>query len=179
MDTSARAALLSAIPDLRAFAVSLCGSKDQGDDLVQEALLSAWAHLDQFEEGTNMRAWLFTILRNHFLNQCRRRRNQVEDIDGHQAEHVTIAPEQDGWGICTDLRHALAQLPVHQREAVLLVGAAGRSVAEAAAICGCEPGTIKSRLSRGRARLAELLDGDVVCTIETQVKGSRCLVVAT
>lgn len=179
MDTSARAVLLSAIPDLRAFAVSLCGSRDQGDDLVQQALLSAWEHLDDFEEGTNMGAWLFTILRNHFLNECRKRRRRVEDIDGHLAESVAIAPEQDGWGIRADLRYALDQLPVQQREAVILVGGAGLSLAEAASICACQPGTIKSRLSRGRARLAELLTGDVVRNVATQPERSKCLMLAS
>jgi RNA polymerase sigma-70 factor (ECF subfamily) len=160
MATSARAALLSAIPELRAFAVSLCGSRDQGDDLVQDTLLSAWAHLQDFREGTNMAAWLFTILRNRFLNEYRRRRIWVEDVEGQHAERMTVTPEQEGWAISADLRYALGQLPVHQREAVILVGASGLSVAEAASVCGCEAGTIKSRVNRGRARLAELMAGD-------------------
>ena len=158
--TSARADMLSKIPELRAFAISLCGNSDQGDDLVQETLLSAWSHLDDFEVGTNMGAWLFTILRNRFLNEHRRRRMWVVDVDGWHSGRMSVPPEQDGWAISADLRYALDRLPVHQREAVILVGAAGMSVAEAASVCGCEPGTIKSRVSRGRARLAELLAGD-------------------
>jgi RNA polymerase sigma-70 factor (ECF subfamily) len=154
---AARAAMLSTIPDLRAFAVSLCGSRDQGDDLVQETLLRAWSHLADFEDGTNMAAWLFTILRNHFVNECRRRRRWIEDVDGQFAERVTTVPEQEGWAISTDLRDALTRLPVHQRDAVILVGAAGKTLEEAALICGCEIGTIKSRVHRGRARLAELM----------------------
>jgi len=157
---AARAAMLSTIPDLRAFALSLCGSRDQGDDLVQETLLRAWAHLAEFQEGTNMAAWLFTILRNHFVNECRRRRRWVEDVDGQFAAKATTVPEQEGWVISTDLRDALTRLPMHQRDAVILVGAAGMSLEEAASICGCEIGTIKSRVHRGRARLAELMDGD-------------------
>src|SRR5262249_47375000 len=141
-DAAARAAILSTIPDLRAFAFSLCGSRDQGDDLVQETLLRAWAHLADFQEGTNMAAWLFTILRNHFVNECRRRRRWVEDVDGQFAGRVTTVPEQDGWAISTDLQDALMRLPVHQRDAVVLVGAAGMSLEEAASICGCEIATI-------------------------------------
>jgi len=159
-DAAARAAMLSTIPDLRAFAFSLCGSRDQGDDLVQETLLRAWAHLADFQEGTNMAAWLFTILRNHFVNECRRRRRWVEDVDGQFADKVTTVPEQTGWEISTDLRHALMRLPVHQRDAVIMVGAAGMTLEEAASICDCEIGTIKSRVHRGRARLAELMAGD-------------------
>ena len=159
-DAAARAAMLSTIPDLRAFAFSLCGSRDQGDDLVQETLLRAWAHLSDFQEGTNMAAWLFTILRNHFVNECRRRRRWVEDIDGQFSDKVTTVPEQEGWAISTDLRAALMRLPVHQRDAVILVGAAGVSLEEAASICACEIGTIKSRVHRARARLAELMSED-------------------
>ena len=170
---AARAAMLSTIPDLRAFALSLCGSRDQGDDLVQETLLRAWAHLADFEEGTNMGAWLFTILRNHFVNECRRRRRWVEDIDGQLAGRVTTGPEQDGWAISIDLRDALARLSVNQRDAVILVGAAGMSLEEAASICGCEIGTIKSRVHRGRARLAELMADDVESFDEREVVSAR------
>ncbi len=156
---SAREALLAAIPALRAFAFSLCNSRDRADDLVQETLLSAWAHLDRFHEGTNMGAWLFTILRNHFRSGWRKRRRLVEDVDGKHASHLTAPPAQDGWAAFADLRYALARLPAEQREAVILVGASGMSTQEAARICGCEEGTIKSRVSRGRARLAELMAG--------------------
>lgn len=155
--TGKGAALLAAIPELRGFAIALCGSRDQGDDLVQETLLKAWAHLADFGEGSNMGAWLFTILRNLFFNECRRRSHQVEDIDGHHAARVPIVPEQEGWAIAADLRYALGRLPAPQREAMILVGGAGMSIEQAAAVCGCQPGTIKSRLSRGRARLAALL----------------------
>ncbi len=157
---SARAALLSNIPDLRAFARALCGSRDQGDDLVQETLLRAWTHLQDFQEGSNMRAWLFTILRNHFLNECRKRKYWVDDADGFFAENLATVPEQDGWAISTDLAYALGRLPTNQRAAVVLVGAAGLTLQEAASICGCEVGTIKSRVHRGRARLADLMAGD-------------------
>jgi RNA polymerase sigma-70 factor, ECF subfamily len=172
-DAAARAAMLSTIPDLRAFAFSLCGSRDQGDDLVQETLLRAWAHLADFQEGTNMAAWLFTILRNHFVNECRRRRRWVEDVDGQFSEKVTTVPEQDGWAISTDLRDALTRLPVHQRDAVILVGAAGMTLEQAASICGCEVGTIKSRVHRGRARLAELMADDAAGFDEDAAVGAK------
>ena len=157
---STRTALLSAIPDLRAFAFSLCGNRDQRDDLVQDTLLSAWSHISDFREGTNMVAWLFTILRNRFINDVRKRRHWVEDVDGRHAANVTVVPEQDGWAISVDLGHALARLPLHQREAVILVGAAGLTNENAASVCGCRIGTIKSRVNRGRVRLAELLEGN-------------------
>jgi RNA polymerase sigma-70 factor (ECF subfamily) len=154
---STRDALLAQIPDLRASAFLLCCSKDRADDLVQDTVLSAWAHLDDFQAGTNMGAWLFTILRNRFRTEYRKSRRWVQDVDGRYAERLTSKPEQEGWSISADLRYALAQLPAHQREAIILVGAKGMSLVEAAAACGCEVGTIKSRTNRARVRLAELL----------------------
>lgn len=161
MTISAQAALVSTIPELRAFAISLCGNRDRADDLVQDSLLSAWAHLDDFEEGTNMAAWLFTILRNRFVNEYRKARIWVDDANGKYADGLAVRPNQDGWALMADLRDALDRLPPHQREAVILVGASGLTIAEAASVCGCELGTIKSRVNRGRLRLAELLDGNI------------------
>ena len=154
---STRDALLAQIPDLRASAFLLCGSKDRADDLVQDTVLSAWAHLDDFQAGTNMGAWLFTIMRNRFRTDYRKSRRWVQDVNGQYAERLTSKPEQEGWSISADLRYALAQLPAYQREALILVGAKGLSLVEAAAVCGCEVGTIKSRTNRARARLVELL----------------------
>jgi len=154
---SKRDGLLAQIPHLRAAAFLLCGSKDRADDLVQDTMLSAWAHLDQFEAGTNMGAWLFTILRNRFRTECRKSRRWVQDVDGRYAEQLTSKPEQEGWSISADLHYALAQLPPHQREAIILIGAKGLTLMEAAVVCGCEVGTIKSRTHRARARLAKLL----------------------
>ncbi len=158
---SARDALVAQIPDLRAFAIALCGSRDRGDDLVQDTLLSAWAHLSTFRQGTNMGAWLFTILRNRFRNEHRRRRIRGNAAARPFAEDIPIVPDQEGWAISADLRYALSHLPTQQREAVILVGGAGMSLAEAASICHCEIGTIKSRISRGRARLAELMTDEI------------------
>jgi len=152
-----REVMLAAVPSLRAFAISLCGNVDRADDLVQEALLRALANLDSFEPGTNMSAWLFTILRNLFRSEYRKRRREVEDIDGSYAEQLTFSPEQSTRLEINEFREALKALPPEQREALILVGASGFSYEEAARICGCAVGTIKSRVNRARGRLAEIL----------------------
>lgn len=160
LDPSVREAMLTAVPNLRAFAISLCGNVDRADDLVQETLARALTHIDSFQPGTNMPAWLFTILRNQFRSEYRKRRREVEDSDGSYAESLKSQPEQDGRIEFLELRTALAKLPADQREALILVGASGFSHEEAADICGCAVGTIKSRVNRARARLGELLSVD-------------------
>src|ERR1700740_316241 len=162
MRSSVRDAMLAAVPSLRAFAISLCGNVDRADDLVQETLLRAMANIDSFQPGTNMSAWLFTILRNLFRSEYRKRRREVEDATGMYAESMKSQPEQASRLEFDELRAALAQLPDDQREAVILVGASGFSYEEAAAICGCAVGTIKSRVNRARTRLADLLAIDSV-----------------
>jgi RNA polymerase sigma-70 factor, ECF subfamily len=152
-----RDVMLAAVPSLRAFAISLCGNVDRADDLVQEALLRAWANLDSFEPGTNMSAWLFTILRNLFRSEYRKRRREVEDADGSYAESLTSLPDQTSHLELDEFRRALDRLPHDQRESLILVGASGFSYEEAAHICGCAVGTIKSRVNRARSRLAEIL----------------------
>src|SRR5438876_10308134 len=154
---SVREAMLAAVPSLRAFAISLSGNVDRADDLVQETLLRAMANIDSFQPGTNMSAWLFTILRNLFRSEYRKRRREVEDGDGSYAESMKSHPEQDGKVEFAEFRTALGKLPADQREALILVGASGFSYEEAADICGCAVGTIKSRVNRARGRLAELL----------------------
>jgi len=149
--------MLAAVPSLRAFAISLCGNVDRADDLVQEALLRAWGNLDSFEPGTNMSAWLFTILRNVFRSEYRKRRREVEDADGTYADSLTSLPNQTASLEMEEFRKALDHLPPDQREALILVGASGFSYEEAAQICGCAVGTIKSRVNRARTRLAEIL----------------------
>ena len=156
MDESVRKAVLGAVPSLRAFAISLCGNVDRADDLVQETLLRALANIESFQPGTNMPAWLFTILRNHFRSEYRKRRREVEDSDGRYAETLKTQPDQYGQVEFREFQQALAQLPADQREALILVGASGFSYEEAAKICGCAVGTIKSRVNRARTRLAEL-----------------------
>jgi RNA polymerase sigma-70 factor (ECF subfamily) len=157
MDESVRKAVLGAVPSLRAFAISLCGNVDRADDLVQETLLRALANIDSFQPGTNMSAWLFTILRNHFRSEYRKRRREVEDGEGHYADTLKSQPDQIGQVEFREFREALSQLPSDQREALVLVGASGFSYEEAAHICDCAVGTIKSRVNRARTRLAELM----------------------
>jgi len=157
--------LIALLPNLRAFAFSLCGQHDRADDLVQETLLKAWNHLDSFQEGTNLRAWLFTILRNTFITEMRRRRREVEDANGKKAEGLSVAPAQQGHIDMQDVRKALDLLPPHQREALVLVGAAGMSYDETAEITKCAVGTVKSRVNRARARLAQLLGMDSAETV--------------
>ncbi|WP_244470985.1 sigma-70 family RNA polymerase sigma factor [Microvirga massiliensis] len=152
-----RDSLLRAIPHLRAFAISLTGNGDQADDLVQEAIVRGLGNLDKFEAGTNLRAWLFTILRNEFYTAMRRRRREVEDPDGVMAGMLSTLPGQDENLNLRDLAVALARLPPEQREAILLAGAQGLQYEEIARICGIKLGTVKSRINRARARLAELL----------------------
>jgi RNA polymerase sigma-70 factor, ECF subfamily len=157
LDPSIRDAVLAAVPSLRAFAISLSGNVDRADDLVQETLLRALVNFDSFEPGTNLSAWLFTILRNLFRSEYRKRRREVEDGDGTYAESLKSQPEQEARVEFREFRAALAKLPGDQREALILVGASGFSYEEAAGICGCAVGTIKSRVNRARTRLAELM----------------------
>jgi len=149
--------ILASVPSLRAFAISLSGNGDRADDLVQETLLRAIANIDSFQPGTNMSAWMFTILRNLFRSEYRKRRREVEDTDGSYAESLKSHPEQNSRLEFQEFRAALAKLPPDQREALILVGASGFSYEEAAAICECAVGTIKSRVNRARTRLADLL----------------------
>jgi RNA polymerase sigma-70 factor (ECF subfamily) len=149
--------LLAAIPKLRAFALSLAAHADHADDLVQDTLMKAWHHQNSFQPGTNIRAWLFTILRNQYFSQLRKRRREVEDAGGDYAASVTTPGEQESQLDMADLRIALQQLPLDQREAVVLVGASGFSYQEVAEICGVPVGTVKSRVSRARSKLAVLL----------------------
>jgi RNA polymerase sigma-70 factor, ECF subfamily len=157
LDPSMRDAVLAAVPSLRAFAISLSGNVDRADDLVQETLLRALVNIDSFEPGTNLSAWLFTILRNLFRSEYRKRRREVEDGDGTYAESLKSQPEQEARVEFREFRAALSKLPPDQREALVLVGASGFSYEEAAGICGCAVGTIKSRVNRARTRLAELM----------------------
>lgn len=154
--------LTDVVPHLRAFARGLCGRPDMADDLVQETLLKAWAAQDRFEPGTSMRAWTFVILRNAYLTDMRRNRFRGE-YDETVAERILTAPAGQEEPIhLSDMHRALLTLPPERREALLLVGAGGFSYEEAAQICGCAVGTIKSRVGRARAALNSMLaDGDI------------------
>lgn len=149
--------LARVIPHLRAFGRSLSGNRDLADDLVQETLLKAWAARARFQAGTNMRAWTFIILRNLFLSQMRRARFKGE-WDEITASRVLAAPAgQEHHVELADMQRALMHLPQPQREALILVGAGGFAYEEAAEICGCAVGTIKSRVARGRVALEQLM----------------------
>ncbi len=142
---------------LRAFAISLVRNDHAADDLVQDTILKAWSKFDKFEQGTNLRAWLFTILRNSFYSDLRKHRREVPDVDGIYAARLSQMPDHDGRLAMRDFNHAFQQLMVEQREALTLVGALGFSYEEAAGTIGCAVGTVKSRVNRARRRLAELL----------------------
>jgi len=157
--------LVEHLPALRAFALSLTRDGASADDLVQDTIVKAWTHIDKFQPGTNLRAWLFTILRNTFYSARRKTRREISDTDGIHAARQATRPEHDGRLALNDFRNAFGQLPDEQREALILVGASGFSYEEAAAMTGVAVGTVKSRANRGRRRLAELLhlqDGEAL-----------------
>ena len=155
-----REGLVAYLPNLRAFGIALCGDADRADDLVQETMLKAWNSIGSFQEGTNMRAWLFTILRNTYFSECRRRRREVPDEDGDYVARLSVPPAQHGRMDAQDMMRALGELTDDQREALILVGAEGFAYEEAAVICNCAVGTIKSRVNRARNRLIEILGVD-------------------
>ncbi|KIC37911.1 RNA polymerase sigma factor [Leisingera sp. ANG-M7] len=152
--------LVNHLGALRAFAISLTRNSATADDLVQDTLVKAWTNIEKFEAGSNMRAWLFTILRNTFYSLRRKRKREVEDADGALSGGLAQKPDHDGRLHMRDFQAAFAQLNDEQREALVLVGAGGFSYDEAAEMCGVKTGTIKSRVNRARARLAELMDLD-------------------
>jgi RNA polymerase sigma-70 factor, ECF subfamily len=153
-----REALLAALPSLRAFAISLTFAVDQADDLVQDTLVRALSHRDQFRAGTNLEAWLFTILRNAFYSSRRRRRFEVSDPEGTLAKQLASAPTQITTCEFADFRDAFSSLPPQHREVLVLIVAEGLSYEDTARICGTPVGTIKSRISRARALLSARLD---------------------
>lgn len=152
-----RDGLVDALRSLRAFARTFHRDESRAEDLVQETMLKAWTKREQFEPGSNLKAWLFTILRNTYLSELRKRKREVEDADGSLVASLAEKPVQDGHMAMEDFKTALANLGDDQREALILVGAAGFSYDEAAAICGVSPGTVKSRVSRARTRIAVLM----------------------
>jgi RNA polymerase sigma-70 factor (ECF subfamily) len=152
--------VIALIPALRAFAWSLSHNSSDADDLVQDTLTKAWSHRDRFEPGTNLRAWMFTILRNTYYTTMARRRREVSDETGKYAASLSSPASQD-WSVAVHaLQAALQQLPPEHREALILVGGAGMTYEEAAEICGCALGTIKSRVNRARAKLLKIMDAD-------------------
>ncbi|MFQ6551621.1 RNA polymerase sigma factor [Aestuariibius insulae] len=143
---------------MRAFAMSLTKDWAKADDIVQDTIVKAWTNIDKFEPGTNMRAWLFTILRNTFYSSYRKVKREVSDTDGVFSARLSEKPSHDGRLQMRDFERALSKLPIEQREALILVGASGFSYEEAAMTCGVAVGTIKSRVNRARNHLSALLD---------------------
>ena len=149
--------MASVLPDLRAFARFLAQDRTMADDLVQDTVVRALAALSQFQPGTNLKAWLFTILRNLFFEQVRRRRREAAALTHHGPMEEAIRPDQDDASHVRDLQRTLWSLPPLLREALVLVGAQELSYDEAATICGVPIGTMKARVSRARTQLTELL----------------------
>ncbi len=156
-DPNPRDELVDHLRALRAFALSLTRDSAVADDMVQDTVIKAWTNIEKFRQGTNMRAWLFTILRNSYYSSRRKVKREVADVDGILTDNIAEKPAHDGRLQMNDFSKAFAQLPDEQREALVLVGASGFSYEEAAETCDVAVGTIKSRVNRGRKRLAELM----------------------
>jgi len=159
-DEAFRKELMAVLPHLRAFARGLSGRADFADDLVQEAAIKAWTARERYQPGTNMRAWTFAILRNHYLSELRRNKRQTNLDEGVAERMLVMDADQEGPLHLGDMETALQDLAPERREAVLLVGASGFSYEEAAEIAGCPIGTMKSRVARARADLAKQLNAE-------------------
>lgn len=165
-----RAALLDAVPHLRAFARSLARDPDLADDLTHEAIARALAAAHQFTPGTNFRAWIFTILRHQFYNESRKWHGRITPLSEEIEKDSALGPPQQSHMEFMDFRRAFWQLPPDHREVLVLVGASGLSYEEAAVICGCQLGTIKSRVSRARAELKRILNDDALVIGRTEIE---------
>jgi RNA polymerase sigma-70 factor (ECF subfamily) len=149
--------IMDSLLPLRRFAISLTKDQERAEDLVQDTVLRAISKQEKFEEGSNLQAWLFTILRNSFFSAQRRTQREVEDADGSLAAELIVIPDQEDKIVFQELEVALTKLPQEQREAIVLVAMEGMSYEETAAAVGCAVGTIKSRVNRARTKPAELL----------------------
>jgi RNA polymerase sigma-70 factor, ECF subfamily len=159
---------------LRRRALKLSANPHRAEDLVQATLLKAWINRDRFQPGSNLRAWLFTILRNTFFSELRKYRLEVEDVDDAAARAQSEAPRQEDAVALRELMAAMATLPDAQRRPIILTGAFGYSQLEASDACGCTIGTIKSRVSRGRAVLSRILAHDEILSA-AQASGNRTM----
>ncbi|MDG3042793.1 sigma-70 family RNA polymerase sigma factor [Roseicyclus marinus] len=148
------------IEPLRRHALRLTSNEHRAQDLVQATLLKAWTNRTSYQPGTNLSAWLFTIMRNTFFSDLRKLRHEVEDVDGLYAQALAEAPCQVDVIALKELIAAIGRLPCAQRQPLVLMGAYGFSQLEAADACGCTIGTIKSRVSRSRAALSVILAHD-------------------
>jgi RNA polymerase sigma-70 factor, ECF subfamily len=172
-DGSLQGEIVNTVPRLRGFAMSLCRNSDRADDLVQETILRALAHIHQFQPGTSLSAWLKTILQNLFRSEYRRRRREVEDKDGYYANNQLVEPSQ-AYGLeAEEFPDALARLPADQRQALHLVVIAELPYERVAEMCQCPVGTVKSRVNRARMRLSELLEIDEVDVHLWKVRGKE------
>jgi RNA polymerase sigma-70 factor, ECF subfamily len=151
--------MVALVPQLHTFARSLCRDGVRADDLVQEALMRAINNIQRFKPGTNLKAWLFTIVRNEHYSQLRRGKFEAQGMDIELLPEPSVPPDHDGKLELRDLNRALVSLSPGQRTALILVSVSGFSYEEAAEICGCAVGTIKSRVARAREMLLELLEG--------------------
>ena len=152
-----RETLVNFLPSLRAFAMSLTRNRSSADDLVQDTIVKAWTNIDKFAVGSNMQAWLFTILRNTYYSSLRKGRREVADPEGIHAQGLFVRPDHDGRLAYRDFQRAFDQLSAEHREVLTLVGASGFSCEEAAETMGVAVGTVKSRASRARKRLSHLM----------------------
>ncbi|MEQ1754421.1 MAG: sigma-70 family RNA polymerase sigma factor [Micropepsaceae bacterium] len=157
-ESTFRSEMIALIPFLRAFARTLSGHRDEADDLCQETLAKAWQSRGSYQMGTNLKAWLFMILRNQFYSNKRRSWRQQPWHDGDLDKTQPHLDVQSAKLDLADLSRALRLLSDEQREALILVGAGGFSYEEASTICGCALGTIKSRIARARTTLHQALD---------------------
>ena len=165
-ETDPRDELISHLPALRAFALSLTRNRATADDMMQDTLLKAWSKIAGFEAGTNMRAWLFTVLRNTYYSTRRKQRREVADVDETFLRTRSVKPDHDGRLQMMEFRNAFAQLSDEHREALILVGASGFTYQEAAKMCSVASGTMKSRVNRARAKLSDLLGLEENDTLE-------------
>ncbi len=156
-DEDFRKDVMGTIPALRGFAFSLVMNHARADDLVQESLLKAWANRKSYQAGTNFQAWAFTILRNQFYSEQRKRKREVEDADGVHAGQMEALPDQDDRLMLKKVMASMGTLPATQREALVLVAVNGLTYDAAAEVLGCQVGTVKSRVSRARSYLADRL----------------------
>lgn len=161
METGFRDEVMALLPGMRGYALILTRSAQDADDLIQDVLLRAWKYRDGFAPGTNLKAWMFRILRNEFLSHAKRKARTPFSLDAPDAMEPACQPDQDWRRLYGDLLKGLEQLPLDLREALLLVGASGFTYEEAAEACGCAVGTVKSRVSRARDRLAYIMDYDL------------------
>lgn len=164
-DLDPRDELVTHLPALRAFALSLTRNRATADDMMQDTVLKAWTNMDKYQVGTNMRAWLFTILRNNYYSSRRKLNREVADVDNAFSNTLSVKPDHDGRLQMMDFKVAFRQLADEHREALILVGANGFSYDDAAQMCGVATGTMKSRVNRARAKLTQLLqleDDDVL-----------------